>query len=93
MSNIIEKLGIEEIEQYQENGMYYCLAHEVRELEQQRNDMLEALIEIVQSYISLLKQHHGSDKTTEEIEDLFKPQIRTIEKTADMSWSKIKELS
>ena len=88
MSNIIEKLGIEEIEQYQENGMYYCLAHEVRELEQQNRDMLEVLIDKILTEIEICP-----NIPEEMILDAYSNFVTVIEKTTGLKWQKIKELS
>lgn len=77
MSNIIDKLGIKRIEQYQEDGLYYCLADEVIELEQQRNDLLEALI---------LCYEDNEDRSG------YYNTRKLIEKVTGKSWEKIKEL-
>ena len=54
MKTIIEKLGIKPIESFcigigDGTNNFVCLTPEVRELEQQRNEMLEALIKMTLS--------------------------------------------
>ena len=79
--NIIEKLGIRSVSAHpvHKDGYTFFSFQEVRELEQQRNEMLEALIEVRENdyltegakwfYEGIIKRATG--KTWEEIKELL----------------------
>ena len=96
--NIIEKLGIKQIESQLlcvgsiENGgivdKWIIKENKVRELEQQQNDLLEALIEIIQC-----DEIHYDNEI--DYFDYMKSQISIIKNKpifAGKSWREIKEL-
>ena len=83
--NIIEKLGIKPIrahlfyaDVHAKTSEPYCKADEVREVEQQNAEMLEALIDQELS-------HEKCNAVSESI-------VKIIEKVADETWEQIKEL-
>ena len=84
--NIIEKLGITPIEMYSGSsciiGERYCHEKAVRELEQQRNGMLEALIDLMNC--DALKGYPIKDSKYSRLIEKTDPQHR--------SWEEIKEL-
>ncbi len=98
--NIIEKLGIEPIDSHnfdqyfdEGEGWDYCHEGEVREVEQQRNELLEALIEQTKDSINMYINHYGASKTTKEIETMHTDIITIIEKAGHpKKWQEIKEL-
>ena len=63
--NIIDKLGIKPIAVYNSDSYpyKYCLDVDVRELEQQRNEMLEALIYFIKAYEGARDDNHWSKET------------------------------
>ena len=83
---IIEKLGIEPINWFKYEGYLdkLCYQTEVKELEQQRNEMLEALINN-----NLALELIQNKKTPGKI---YLANKKLIEKIAKMPWSEIKEL-
>ena len=100
--NIIEKLGILPIESYLVIGpmdLKYEIYHtkEVRQIEQQNNEMLEALIK-VQEYFDITfppeKYGDNAGKRSEEEPKIVDKIIRAVEKTdfQNRTWDEIKEL-
>jgi len=94
---IIEKLGIMPIER--RIAGYYkhllvCHSENVEELEQQRNELLEALIESTKVSINMYINHYGATKTTKQIEMMHTDNINIIQKAdpKHRSWDEIKEL-
>ena len=97
MTDLIEKLGIKPINQFEcigTNGIRrnaVCNASEVRELEQQRNEMLEALIKSVESEIEYEASGDAGSWNVFENEPT-KTSIAVIQKATGKSWKEIKEL-
>ncbi len=92
--NIIEKLGIKPIEILSEGWKNVVVTIKaLKELEQQRNEMLEALIEQTKDSINMYINHYGASKTTKEIETMHTDVITIIEKAGHpKKWQEIKEL-
>ena len=86
--NIAEKLGIKPI--YVWNTV--CSASEAKELEQQRNELLEAYLELLIEAINNREQTHGSFRGGPE--KYYQEDIKIIEKADPQHrpWSEIKEL-
>lgn len=80
MMNIIEKLGIEPLKQYYNRILDLDIfsTHEIRAVESQRNELLEALIEI--------------GNTTEDFDDAIYSAQKIVSKNFDIPWDKIKDL-
>ncbi len=98
--NIIEKLGIKPIQGFNvytddvdNGGGRCCYESEVREVEQQNAEMLEALIEQTKDSINMYINHYGASKTTAEIEKMHIDVITIIEKACyPKTWPEIKDL-
>ena len=89
---IIEKLGIEPIKRYcpgdgKNHPIFMCGEKKVREVEQQRNEMLEALINARKYTEALLKDKYNSKRSVK-----LPPTDRAIEKITGKSWQQIKEI-
>jgi len=68
MKDIIEKLGIKPLKTY----FYiadgdYCNPQEVRELEQQRNEMLEALVKDIDLLETIMEHTYGDEYIQSEL--------------------------
>lgn len=90
---MIEKLGIEPLELKSGKTvipvyLYYDII-EVNELQQQRNVLLEVLIEQAKIYEEIFGYGY---KCRNDDYDKFAHWIKLIEKTTKMKWDKIKEL-
>ena len=92
--NIIEKLGIKPIEILSEGWKNVVVTIKaLKELEQQRNELLEASIEQTKDSINMYINHYGASKTTKEIETMHTDIITIIEKAGHpKKWQEIKEL-
>ena len=97
MKSIIEKLGIKGIDLYspkntyiQENVEFVCDSEDVDELEKQRNEMLEALIEICLH----IEWRHSSTGGFGTYGPLYSKAKKIIEKADPQhrTWEEIKEL-
>lgn len=97
---IIEKLGITQIERryvgdydVSEGYIAVCRDESVEELERQRDEMLEALIDIVSKFQRIVPT---KTKYVQEYQDEFLAnydiQIKAIEKATGKTWEEIKEL-
>jgi len=86
--NIIEKLGITPIEDFlsgtDTSGEFVCSKDEVRDLEIQRNEMLEALIEIATD-----KSFFNIPGEAQKRVDIAR---KVLEKATGKSWGQIKGL-
>lgn len=93
--SISEKLGIRQIGRYKAESIHYgdsihmitqqvCLSKDVRELEKQRNEMLEALIDI-RKFMDRLPDDWYSEYRALNLE-------RVIEGSTEKSWKQIKEM-
>ena len=96
--NITEKLGIKPIRSHRfyadvhaKTSEPYCKTEEVREVEQQNAEMLEALIEDTMSVEEVFVDMPNLPFKAEHKEK-HKSRIRLIEKVADKTWQEIKEL-
>lgn len=76
--SIIDKLGINPIEYYFVYGEEHCKTGDVREVEQQRNDLLKISIDMIFDRADWL--------------EYYPEEIKVIEGIAKMPLSKIKEL-
>ena len=99
MNNIIEKLGIKPIGTMGAvmggfGSMALIKLSEVRELEQQRNEMLEALIMDEVGIILLKAVTKEKTRTYYNIDDAFinSKRLEIIERATGKSWEEIKEL-
>ena len=98
--NIIEKLGIKPIQGFNvytddvdDGGGRCCYESDVRELEQNYREAIEALIEQTKDSINMYINHYGASKTTKEIETMHTDVISIIEKAYyPKKWEEIKEL-
>lgn len=89
--NIIEKLRIEPIDENWFEDIDHVLKDQIREVEDQRNKMLEALIdscEIICNLCIRLNPQHKNCNSCDELDDLRKP----IETATGKLWSEIKDL-
>lgn len=85
VSEINKKLGITPVEEMSiPYGEWGCITEEVRELEQQRDEVLEALIEDIISY----EFSHGDMFSHSN----YKRNISIIKNIYGRSWEDIKEL-
>ena len=88
--NIIEKLGIESLtEFYGENYAYYN-GNKVKELEHQRNELLEVLIEVTYDQSIILEAINVT--LMDDIVAKHIQRIDLIEEATGKPWLKIKEL-
>lgn len=78
--SIIEKLGIKPLESHPVRNGFICDALEVRMLERQRNELLEALIEAIPALTAMA--YH---------ETVYKD-MNLIEKIVEKPWQEIKDL-
>lgn len=84
MADIFEKAGITPIVEFMDDrGLYVCNSKPVRELEKQRNEMLEALVDLV----SFVEDMMGILTWDENLEDPRK----IIEKATGLTWEEINE--
>ncbi len=88
--SLTEKLGITPIQSHRfyadvhaKTSEPYCKTEEVRKVEQQNADMLEALIELALIF---------GNMTDEEAGDLLGPTVTIIGKTTGKTWQEIKDL-
>ena len=88
--NLIEKLGITPIEWFMRGGEAVCLEKEVRELEQQRDEMLEALMHSTIE-MEIYAEYHPNSGTPY----FVRKNIKAIENadTEHRSWQEIKEIN
>ena len=92
--NIIEKLGIKPIQVcYGENYTYFD-GDDVKELEQQRNELLEALIKWQKSFASTIGYQKYEPNVFTLLNERFCESSDIIEKVDSQhrSWEEIKEL-
>ncbi len=87
--NMIEKLGITPIDLDDYENVDHAIGKPIRELEQQRNEMLEALIKI---YNSVYVNQFGDYCITSDFQDAFEIIGPLIQKATDKTWQEIKEL-
>ena len=82
--NIIKKLGIKPIESHPVRNGYVCDTLEVRIIEQQRNEMLEALVDIAidESFFTL-------NRESQRRIDIAR---KTLKKINGKTWEEIKQL-
>ena len=87
MNDIIEKLGITPIGRKYNKKIWDTVfsQEEVREIEQQRNELLEALIKIHDAQFN-------HSKSLAELNSTIRFTRNLIEKATDMKWQEIKEL-
>ena len=99
--NIIEKLGIEQIEAMSiPYGEYGCEVFEVRKLETQRDDMIDCLIDLVIDGINdkynEIHPRYSRSRSDEWIlrhsQDFFEREIKLIESISGKTWEEVKEL-
>ena len=94
MSNIIEKLGIKPTMVYfagQLNpGTPICLDKDVRELEQQRNELLGALIDVTFEQSKILESINVT--LMDDIVAKHIHRIEIIEKATGKSWEEVKKI-
>ncbi len=79
--NMIEKLGITPIDLDDYENVDHAIGKPIRELEQQRNEMLEALIEVIKTDLD----YNGYSY-------MFPELIPIVEKATGKTWEEIKEL-
>ena len=93
MKTIIEKLGIKKIQRHiytqktylpvrGQEEIIYCIDEDVKKLEQQRNEMLEMLLDTVMAF----ELTHGNAQIP------FLVEIDTIKRITNKPWQQIKEL-
>ena len=90
--NIIEKLGIKK-PKFIGYVMHDNIRNYISELEQQRNELLEAFIESTKDSINMYINRYGASKTTKQIEKMHYDEIKLIEKIAKMSREETKKIS
>ena len=90
MENIIGKLGIKRLCCFSRGDKEWIFSQdEVREIETQRNEMLEELI----SKCLKIESYYKSKCTPNQLLDfIYKDSLKIIEKDACMSWKEIKKL-